>query len=73
MAIEPKSPRKRAVKKISKKKAAEQSAAVDATPVTEAVETKSKKKSPSIPVPIFQAAPEEKAPKLNLQAKQKNQ
>ena len=39
MAIEPKSPRKRAVKKISKKKAAEQSAAVDATPVTEAVET----------------------------------
>ena len=63
MAIEPKSPRKRAVKKISKKKAAEQSAAVDATPVTEAVETKSKKKSPSIPVPIFQAAPEEKAPK----------
>ena len=63
MAIEPKSPRKRAVKKISKKKSAEQSAAVDATPVTEAVETKSKKKSPSIPVPIFQAAPEEKAPK----------
>jgi ribonuclease E len=63
MAIEPKSPRKRAVKKISKKKAAEQSAAVDATPVTEAVETKSKKKAPSIPVPIFQAAPEEKAPK----------
>jgi len=63
MAIEPKSPRKRAVKKISKKKSAEQSAAVDATPVTEAVETKSKKKAPSIPVPIFQAAPEEKAPK----------
>ena len=63
MAIEPKSPRKRAVKKISKKKAAEQSAAVDTTPETEAVETKSKKKAPSIPVPIFQAAPEEKAPK----------
>ncbi len=63
MAIEPKSPRKRAVKKLSKKKAAEQSAAVDITPETEAVETKSKKKAPSIPVPIFQAAPEEKAPK----------
>ena len=63
MAIEPKSPRKRAVKKISKKKVAEQSAAVDTTPETEAVETKSKKKAPSIPVPIFQAAPEEKAPK----------
>jgi ribonuclease E len=63
MAIEPKSPRKRAVKKISKKKAAEQSAAVDTTPETEAVESKSKKKAPSIPVPIFQAAPAEKAPK----------
>ena len=63
MAIEPKSPRKRAVKKVSKKKSAEQSAAVDTTPETEAVETKSKKKAPSIPVPIFQAAPEEKAPK----------
>ena len=63
MAIEPKSPRKRAVKKLSKKKSAEQSADIDATPVTEAVETKSKKKAPSIPVPIFQAAPDEKAPK----------
>jgi len=51
------------VKKISKKKAAEQSAAVDTTPETEVVETKSKKKAPAIPVPIFQAAPEEKAPK----------
>jgi ribonuclease E len=63
MAIEPKSPRKRAVKKLSKKKAAEQSAAIDTTSETEAVETKSKKKAPSIPVPIFQAAPAEKAPK----------
>ena len=63
MAIEPKSPRKRAVKKLSKKKSAEQGADIDATPVTEAVETKSKKKAPSIPVPIFQAAPDEKAPK----------
>ncbi len=63
MAIQPKSPRKRAVKKLSKKKSAEQGADIDATPVTEAVETKSKKKAPSIPVPIFQAAPDEKAPK----------
>ena len=63
MAIEPKSPRKRAVKKLSKKKAAEQSAAIDTTTETEAVETKSKKKATSIPVPIFQAAPAEKAPK----------
>ena len=63
MAIEPKSPRKRAVKKTSKKKSAEQSADVEATPAAEVVESKSKKKAPSIPVPIFQAAPVEKAPK----------
>ena len=63
MAIEPKSPRKRAVKKVSKKKSVEQEASVETTPVVEATETKSKKKAPSIPVPIFQAAPSEKAPK----------
>ncbi len=63
MAIEPKSPRKRAVKKASKKKSAEVEASVDTTPAVEATETKSKKKAPLIPVPIFQAAPEEKAPK----------
>ena len=63
MAIEPKSPRKRAVKKASKKKSAEVEASVDTTPAVEATETKSNKKAPSIPVPIFQAAPEEKAPK----------
>jgi ribonuclease E len=63
MAIEPKSPRKRAVKKVSKKKVAEQEASVDTTPAVEATEAKSKKKAPSIPVPIFQAAPAEKAPK----------
>ena len=65
MAIEPKSPRKRAVKKVSKKKAAEQEASVDTTPAVEATEGKSKKKAPSIPVPIFQAAPTEKAPKAS--------
>jgi len=63
MAIEPKSPRKRAVKKVSKKKSVEQEASVDTTPAVEATESKSKKKAPSIPVPIFQAAPTEKAPK----------
>ena len=65
MAIEPKSPRKRAVKKIGKKKSVpgENSTDVIDAPVDEVTETKSKKKAPSIPVPIFQAAPEEKAPK----------
>jgi ribonuclease E len=65
MAIEPKSPRKRAVKKVSKKKslAADKSTEIVDAPVAEAVESKSKKKAPAIPVPIFQAAPEEKAPK----------
>ena len=52
MAIEPKSPRKRAAKKSSSKKS-------DAVESTDAPETKSatKKKSASIPVPMFQAAP----------------
>jgi len=66
MAIEPKSPRKRAVKKVSKKKslAAEKSTEIVDAPVGEAVESKSKKKAPAIPVPIFQAATTEKAPKV---------
>ncbi len=65
MAIEPKSPRKRAVKKVGKKKSVpgENLPDVIAAPVDEVTEAKSKKKAPSIPVPIFQAAPEEKAPK----------
>ncbi len=65
MAIEPKSPRKRAVKKVGKKKSvpSESSTEVIDTAVAEVTETKSKKKAPSIPVPIFQAAPEGKAPK----------
>ncbi|MGI9144536.1 MAG: Rne/Rng family ribonuclease, partial [Candidatus Planktophila sp.] len=52
MAIEPKTPRKRAAKKASSKKS-------DAADLTEVPETKSatKKKSASIPVPMFQAAP----------------
>jgi ribonuclease E len=65
MAIEPKSPRKRAVKKVSKKKslAADKSTEIVDAPVAEAVESKTKKKAPAIPVPIFQAATTEKAPK----------
>jgi ribonuclease E len=52
MAIEPKTPRKRAVKKSSSKKS-------DVVENSDASETKSatKKKSASIPVPMFQAAP----------------
>ena len=52
MAIEPKTPRKRAAKKTSSKKS-------DVIENTDASETKSatKKKSASIPVPMFQAAP----------------
>ncbi|CAN2186586.1 CafA Ribonucleases G and E [Candidatus Nanopelagicaceae bacterium] len=54
MAIEPKTPRKRAVKKASAK--------ADA-PVTEVTEEKktTRKKAAAIPVPIFQAAPEKPA------------
>ena len=65
MAIEPKSPRKRAVKKVSKKKslAADTSTETVDTSVAEATESKSKKRAPAIPVPIFQAATTEKAPK----------
>ncbi len=53
MAIEPKTPRKRAAKKASSKKS-------DAVENSDASETKSatKKKSASIPVPMFQSAPE---------------
>ncbi len=56
MAIEPKTPRKRAVKKAS--------APADA-PVTEVAEEKktTRKKAAAIPVPIFQAAPEKPAAK----------
>jgi ribonuclease E len=52
MAIEPKTPRKRAAKKASSKKS-------EAVESSDASETKSatKKKSASIPVPMFQAAP----------------
>ncbi|MCX6443211.1 MAG: Rne/Rng family ribonuclease [Actinobacteria bacterium] len=56
MAIEPKTPRKRAVKKVSAK--------AD-TPVTEVTEEKktTRKKAAAVPVPIFQAAAEKPAAK----------
>jgi ribonuclease E len=56
MAIEPKTPRKRAVKKTSAK------ADVPATEVAEEKKT-TRKKAAAIPVPIFQAAPEKPAAK----------
>jgi len=58
MAIEPKSPRKRAVKKSSKKSLGVPTADVE---VSTAAETeaapKSRKKAAAVPVPMFQAAP----------------
>jgi len=56
MAIEPKTPRKRAVKKATAK------AETPATEVTEEKKT-TRKKAAAIPVPIFQAAPEKPAAK----------
>jgi Rne/Rng family ribonuclease len=55
MAIEPKSPRKRAVKK-SKSKETSPDVAIDATS-QEDTTPKTRKKAAAIPVPIFQAAP----------------
>ena len=52
MAIEPKTPRKRAAKKSTSKK----SDAVESSDATD-VKSATKKKSASIPVPMFQAAP----------------
>jgi ribonuclease E len=62
MAIEPKTPRKRAVKKASAK--------ADA-PVTEVAEEKktTRKKTAAVPVPIFQAAPEKPAAKKETATK----
>ena len=58
MAIEPKSPRKRAVKKLSKKSLSKETAAqVDSTPTDAEDAPKSRKKAAAIPVPMFQAAP----------------
>ena len=63
MAIEPKTPRKRAVKKVS----APIQPKVEA-PAIEAIEEKkpARKKAAAIPVPIFQAAAEKPAPKKEV-------
>ena len=65
MAIVPKGARKRASKKSAAKAAAKQEAEVVEVDSSESVEKKTSKKSatPSIPVPMFQAAPEAVAPK----------
>ena len=72
MAIEPKSPRKRAVKKSSKKSlsAGTSPEPTDSTAeVSEATSPKRAKKAAAIPVPIFQAAPVEAvAPKRTKKA-----
>jgi ribonuclease E len=67
MAIEPKSPRKRAVKKIKsvvKGKVAEVTDAPSDAPATEATEApaKTRKRAAAIPVPVFQAAEVTDAP-----------
>jgi len=73
MAIEPKSPRKRAVKKSSKK-----SLGVPTVETTESAATetetapKSRRKAAAIPVPVFQAAPADAvAPKRAAKAAKK--
>ena len=63
MAIEPKSPRKRAAKKKSTPTAIESDAPIATPETTEAAPAKTRKKAAAVPVPIFQAAPTEKAPK----------
>ena len=63
MAIEPKSPRKRAAKKKSTPTALESEAPVVTPETTEAAPAKTRKKAAAVPVPVFQAAPTEKAPK----------
>ena len=59
MAIEPKTPRKRAVKKAS----AKADAAVTEVPRVAEEKKTTRKKAAAIPVPIFQAAPEKPAAK----------
>ena len=63
MAIEPKSPRKRAAKKKSTPTALESEPTSVVVEKTEAAPAKTRKKAAAVPVPVFQAAPTEKAPK----------
>jgi ribonuclease E len=78
MAIEPKSPRKRAVKKSSKKSLSTETVSESTDTATEEVQTtKRAKKAASIPVPIFQAAPVEavapKRAKKNAKSAESNE
>ena len=59
MAIEPKSPRKRAVKKLSKKSQSNETPAVEVDITSSDTESapKTRKRAAAIPVPMFQAAP----------------
>jgi len=63
MAIEPKTPRKRAVKKVSAK---EVSSAVD----SDSADTKKTPRKKSVPVPVFQAAPA--TPAVSSKARKKS-
>jgi ribonuclease E len=65
MAIEPKTPRKRAVKKASAKADAP---VTEIPPVAEEKKT-TRKKAAAVPVPIFQAAPEKPAAKKEAASK----
>jgi ribonuclease E len=64
MAIEPKSPRKRAVKKIKAAVETKVSDAISAVPVVEGTDApaKTRKRAAAIPVPVFQAAEATDAP-----------
>ena len=66
MAIEPKSPRKRAAKKTAvKDKSVEvESSTASTSDSTKETTTKTRKKAAAIPVPVFQAAPVEKVARL---------
>ena len=71
MAIVPKGARKRASKKSAKAAKAETNAEVEVS--TEEVTVKATKKTASIPVPMFQAAPEDVAPKKTKAASAKSE
>ena len=71
MAIVPKGARKRASKKSAKAAKAETTTEVETT--TEEVVVKATKKAASIPVPMFQAAPEDVAPKKTKAAPAKSE
>jgi Rne/Rng family ribonuclease len=71
MAIVPKGARKRASKKSAKAEKAETTTEVETT--TEEIVVKPTKKTASIPVPMFQAAPEDVAPKKTKAAPAKSE